>query len=32
MACVSVADWSETGMMEVRICDPEELKKGEIFS
>ena len=25
------ADWSETGMTEVRICDLKELKKCEIF-
>ena len=31
MACGIVADWSETGMTEVRICDLEELKKCEIF-
>lgn len=30
-ACVFVADWSETGKMEIRICDLEELKKCEIF-
>ena len=31
MACGIVADWSETGMTEVRICDLEDLKKCEIF-
>ena len=31
MACGIVADWSETGMTEIRICDLEELKKCEIF-
>ena len=31
MACGIVADWSETGMTEIRICDFEELKKCEIF-
>ena len=31
MACGIVADWSETGMTEIRICDLEELRKGEIF-
>ena len=31
MACGIVADWSETGMTEVRIFDLEELKKCEIF-
>lgn len=31
MACGIVADWSETDMTEIRICDLEELKKCEIF-
>ena len=31
MACGIVADWSETGMTEIRICDYEDLKKCEIF-
>lgn len=30
-ACGIVADWSETGMTEIRICDLKELKKCEIF-
>ena len=31
MACGIVADWSETGMTEIRICDYEDLKMCEIF-
>ena len=31
MACGIVADWSETGMTETRICDYEDLKMCEIF-
>lgn len=30
-ACGIVADWSKTGMTEIRICDYEELKKCDIF-
>ena len=31
MACGIVADWSDTGMTEIRICDYEDLKMCEIF-
>ena len=31
MSCGIVADWSETGMTEIRICDYEDLKMYEIF-